>query len=290
MYSYLGSVTVGDNYPVRIMGIINLSPESFYKGSVSRNKEEITKKVQNMIDGRVDIIDFGAMSTAPYLENNVSLEKEIERLSVALKAVKDIDKSIVISVDTFRSKAAEFALSKGASVVNDVTGLKGDEKMKKVVKEYDASLILMAYDPEGNMKKSPIRRVKDSLIKSLEISDGEGISRKRIVIDPGIGFFREEGMGITFSRQKVMPWYEWDICIIKNIDKIKRIGLPLCISLSRKSFIGKILGIEKPKDRFVGSIAATAVAVEKGANLIRTHDVLETYQAVRIAESIKLAD
>lgn len=286
MFSYLGKVKVGDSYPVRIMGIINLSPESFYKGSVFLRGEQISSVARSMAESGAEIIDIGAYSTAPYLKTGISEEKEIERIELALREITKIDKDISISVDTFRARVAERALSLGCQIVNDVTGLKKEREIASVVREHDASLVVMAYDPKGRIYSKPIRRILTALKESLRIAEEFGIEKRRIAVDPGIGFFREEGAGPAFSMQKVMPWYSWDMHIINNLRKIKKLGLPVAISISRKSFIGKVLGIEKPEGRLIGSIASTVVAVERGANIIRTHDVLETFHAVRMAEAI----
>jgi dihydropteroate synthase len=286
MFSVLGKVRVGENYPVRIMGAINLSPESFYKGSVVTSQKKLEETAQMMISSGADFLDIGAFSTAPYLETEISEEKEIERIEWALKIIKKIDKNISVSVDTFRARVAERAMSLGAEIINDVTGLKGDDKMCSVLKEYNASLIIMAFDPLGKEKERPISRILNSLLKSLRIAEMQGLERKKIVVDPGIGFFREKGRGPAFSKQTLMPWYIWDMHVINKLDRLKKIGLPVAISLSRKSFIGKVLGKERAEERLFGSIAATAIAVERGAKLVRTHDVEETLHAVRITEAI----
>jgi dihydropteroate synthase len=285
MFSFLGNVKVGDSLPVRIMGTINLSPESFYKGSIAIKEGQILKKASAMIEQGADLLDVGAYSTAPYLNTRISKEEEIKRIERALRVIREVDRNIAISVDTFRAEVAERAFYFDAQVINDVTGLE-DRMIARVVREHDGSLIIMAYDPDGKRKDKPLKRIVKALRASLAIAEEEGIDKRRIVLDPGIGFFREEGRGPAFSKQKVMPWYLWDIQVIRNLRILKRLGFPVCLSLSRKSFIGKVLGIENPEERLFGSIGATVIAVEKGANIIRTHDVMETVQAVRMAEAI----
>lgn len=274
----LGKLHVGEHQPVRIMGVINVSPESFYKGSVRINIDDIIETAVFMVRNGADIIDIGGMSTAPYLSTWIDEAEEKRRVVEAIKAVKDNVK-VTISVDTQRSKVAEKAIEAGADVINDVSGLKYDPEMAHIAKEYDVSLILVAHEKQPK-PGSPIQRVINALKESLELAKKINIDENKIVIDPGIGFF----------RYPEIPWYEWDLNVIANIDQLTILEKPICIGVSRKSFIGKILSIEKPEDRLIGSIAATSIAVFKGVNVVRTHDVLETVQAVRLSEAIKKAE
>jgi dihydropteroate synthase len=267
------------------MAAVNVSPESFYKGSVVRTARQISTCVRRAIDDGADIIDVGGMSTSPYFKGEVSEEVETERVRAALRAIVGEGEVVPISVDTVRSSVADMALKNGASVVNDVSGLKNDPDMGRVVRERGASLLAMAHSP-GISTARPIRRILGALRETLTIADRAGIDRRSIVIDPGIGFFREEGLGLAYSPQRVMPWYQWDIEVLANLARLTSLGRPVCVGLSRKSFIGKVLNLENPDDRLPASLAATAVAVMNGANLIRTHDVKETVGAVRIAEAV----
>jgi dihydropteroate synthase len=269
---------VGDTQPVRVMGVINVSPESFYKGSVRTSVESIIETAIFMVKSGAEILDIGGMSSAPYLSTWVDENEEKRRVVEAIKAIKD-NVRVTISVDTQRSKVAEKAIEAGADVINDVSGLKSDPKMAQIAKEYDVSLILVAHEkyPKSG---SPIRRVINALKESLEIAREFNIDEDKIVVDPGIGFFRYPDI----------PWYEWDLNVIANLNQLTELGRPVCIGVSRKSFIGKILGIEKPEDRLIGSIAATSIAVLKGVNLVRTHDVPETIQAIRLSEAVKKAE
>jgi dihydropteroate synthase len=260
------------------MGVINVSPESFYKGSVRTSVESIIETAIFMVKSGAEILDIGGMSSAPYLSTWVDENEEKRRVVEAIKAIKD-NVRVTISVDTQRSKVAEKAIEAGADVINDVSGLKSDPKMAQIAKEYDVSLILVAHEkyPKSG---SPIRRVINALKESLEMAREFNIDEDKIVVDPGIGFFRYPDI----------PWYEWDLNVIANLNQLTELGRPVCIGVSRKSFIGKILGIEKPEDRLIGSIAATSIAVLKGVNLVRTHDVPETIQAIRLSEAVKKAE
>lgn len=280
----LGSVLLGPGFPVRIMAAVNVSPESFYRGSVASTAREISALVRRAIEEGADIVDIGAMSTAPYLKNEISEEVELARIRKALGLIAEIS-GVTVSVDTLRASVADVALMSGASVVNDVSGLKNDAEMARVLKERGASLLAMAHSSRIS-KMGPITQVRQALSETLRIAERAGIDEQRIVLDPGIGFFREDGAGRAYSPQKLMPWHEWDCQVLADLRKLESLNRPLCLGLSRKSFLGKILNLGGPEDRLPGSLAATAIAVMNGAHMIRTHDVKETVQAVRIAEAV----
>jgi dihydropteroate synthase len=271
------------------MAAINLSPESFYAGSIAASAEDIPARVRIAIDGGADLIDIGAMSTAPYFKGEVSEEVERTRTVTALRAIAGMEDegpdSSMVSVDTLRASVADVALKNGASIINDVTGLKSDPAMAKVVRDHGASLIAAAHSP-GASELMPLDRVRRALKETLRIAELAGIDERRVVLDPGIGFFREEGAGRAYSPQGLMPWHEWDCRVIANLEELKALGRPVCVGLSRKSFLGKILKLESPDERLPGSLAATAISVMNGANLFRTHDVKETVQAVRVSEAL----
>ena len=283
----LGSVLVGDRFPVRMMAAINVSPESFYKGSVAGSASSVAVRVRQAVEEGADLIDIGGASTAPYLDVGVTEEVEKSRVLAGLGAALEAGAGRTpISVDTVRASVAEVALRRGASVVNDVSGLKGDPAMAKVVRERGASLLAMAHSA-GSSRMRPIPLVSRSLRQTLRIAERAGIDERLVVLDPGIGFFRNDPGSRTSSRQTLMPWYEWDCEVIANLRRLRPLGRPLGVGLSRKSFLGKILGLETPEERLAGSLAVTAIAVSNGAQLVRTHDVRETLQAVRAAEAVR---
>ena len=284
----LGSVEVGDRFPVRIMAAINASPESFYKGSVAMTSQDISKRVVQAIDEGADLIDIGGSSTAPYLKTEVSEEVEISRVRAALRAIADTvgEGETTVSVDTVRASVADMALRAGASVVNDVSGLKGDAAMSMIVKERGASLLAMAHS-SGSSSLRPVARTSSALGETLRIAEKAGIDERLIVLDPGIGFFRNEVGNRTTSLQRLMPWYEWDCEVIANLRRLSSLGRPFGVGVSRKSFLGGALKIQTPEERLPGSLAVTAIAVMNGAQLVRTHDVKETLQAVRAAEAVR---
>jgi dihydropteroate synthase len=271
----LAGVRVGDTYPVRIVGVINVSPESFYKGSVKTSSEEIVTSALSMIREGADIIDIGAMSTAPYLQTEISAEEETKRLVSAIKAVKEAT-NILVSADTTRSQPAEAAIKAGADILNDVSGLKNDKRMAKVAAEYNVPLILVASEAQKG-KGAPMERVIIALRQSLNLAQKAGISLEKVVVDPGIGFF----------RYTELPWYVWDCHVISNLEKLRVLERPVHIGASRKSFIGKILNQDKPEQRLYGSLSAAAIAVFNGVHMVRTHDIASTIEVVRLAEQIR---
>lgn len=281
---FLGKVLIDR---VRVMGVINVSPESFYKKSIKLSIKEIAKTASEIEEYGSDFIDIGAMSTAPYLKTMVSREKEIERIRIAVRSVKDAS-DLPISVDTPRAATAETALNLGATIVNDVTGLKFDDKMSRIIQDNDASVILCAYEKypvSGNVVKATI----GALRKSIQIAKNANIRSNKIVIDPAIGFFREKGNHPFFTKMKGANWLDRDLTLINKLKKMQVLRKPICVSVSRKSFLGKILNLEDPDDRLIGSVTAEAISVLNGANIIRSHNVYETMHAVRIAETLKYA-
>ena len=283
----LGLLSVGHDFPVRIMAAINVGPESFYKGSVASTPRKISAAVRNAVADGADIVDIGAMSSAPHLDNQISAQVELARMHRALAAVEEPSK-ITISVDTSRASVADAALRNGASIINDVSGLKHDANMGRVIRERGGSLLAMAHSPKVSGAK-PIARIRQALKETLQIADKEGIERRRIVLDPGIGFFAAKGTGFGFSPQNVVPWFDWNYMVLAELGELESLGRPLCVGVSRKAFLTRALGLRKPEERLPASLAATAIAVMNGASMIRTHDVKETVQAVRIAEAIAKA-
>ena len=277
----LGKIGVGGKNPVRIMGILNTSPESFYKKSIKTTKQQITNTIKQMeIDG-ADFIDVGGMSTAPYLSTSVSEKIESQRILNAIKIIQNVS-NIPISVDTCRANVAKSALEYGIEIINDISGLKYDDKMVDIIREYRPSLILCAFDSKtvtGNVQST-----KNLLKDSIKIAKNAEIPSSKIVLDPAIGFFRKSGKGSFFTKIN-SDWLKRDLSIIQNLKSIKQ-QYPLLISVSNKSFIGKLLGKENTSDRLFGSLAAEVVSVLNGADIIRTHNVAETKDAITIAAKL----
>ena len=278
----IGNVRVGGKNPVRLMGILNTSRESFYKKSIKTNSKEISDTVKQMeLDG-ADFVDVGGMSTAPYLRTLVSEKTELSRISSAIKIIQRIS-NLPISVDTCRANVAKSALDLGAEIINDISGLKYDKKMINVISNYDTSLILCAFDTKivlGNQ----IIATKNLLKQSVNILKKIEFPLNKIVLDPAIGFFRKSGNGPFFTKIR-SDWYERDLQILLNLESIKQ-QYPILVSVSNKSFIGKLIKKENPPDRLFGSIAAEVISVLNGADIIRTHNVSQTKDAVLVASEI----
>ncbi len=278
----IGNVGVGGKNPVRVMGILNTSPESFYKKSVNTTKTDIKNTVNQMENEGADFIDVGGMSTAPYLSTTVSEKVESKRILHAIKIIQNVS-NLPISVDTCRAKVARNALEHGVEIINDISGLKYDEKMQEVISKFTPSLILCAYDSK-TVFGNPITTTKKLLRESLKIAKKSNVPSEKIVLDPAVGFFRKTGQGPFFTKIK-SDWVERDLSIIKNLNSIKQ-NYPILISVSNKSFLGNILGKENPHDRLFGSIAAESISVINGADIIRTHNVEATKEAITIASKL----
>jgi len=279
----LAGVSVGGEHLVVVMGVLNVSPESFYAGSVRRGRDELVQAARDMVRAGAALIDVGARSTAPYLADALGEDEERERLARAIEAVAPAV-PVPVSADTTRVGPAGAALDAGARVINDVSGLR-DPRMGALARERGASLILMA-SPEGTgggglssptLSRDPVASVKALLAAALARARAAGIADEEIVLDPGIGFFRNEAV----------PWDEWDVRVLAGLSTLTALGRPLGLGVSRKSFLGAITGQEEPARRLAGSLAATALAVLEGAALIRTHDVADTVDAVRVAERLR---
>jgi len=278
----LGSVKVGGKNQVRIMGILNTSSESFYKKSIFTTRQGIEGAICKMEEDGADFVDIGGMSTAPYLATMVSEKVESSRVINAIKIIQKAS-NLPISIDTCRSNVARHALELGVEIINDISGLKYDQNMTNVIQEFRPSLALSAYSKKqvlGNL----LAKTKQLFKESLQLAKSAGISNSQIVLDPAIGFFRKSGTGPFFTKIK-SNWIDRDLLILQNLQSIK-LGFPMMISVSNKSFIGKILKKENPSDRLFGSLAAETIAVLHGVDIIRTHNVKETKDAITIAEKI----
>jgi dihydropteroate synthase len=273
----LASVEIGGGRPVAVMGVINVSPESFHPGSVRRGDEALLATAVDMVEAGAALVDVGGRSTAPYRATEVSEAEETERLARAVALL--VDKlPVPVSADTTRPAVARAALEAGASVVNDVSAL-ADPRLAHEVAAHDASLVTMAAPGPGRTATTPVDTVLVILGAALARARAAGIPDDRIVLDPGIGFFRDAGV----------VWHAWDVAVLAGLRELEALGRPLCVGVSRKSFVGALTGRAAPAERLAGSLAATTVAVLGGAALIRTHDVRETLDAVRVAERIREA-
>jgi dihydropteroate synthase len=272
-------VSVGDSLDVAVVGALNVSPESFYSGSVVADADRLLQAAEAMARAGAAWLDVGAMSTAPYLEARIPADQEAERLhwAVGLLTTK---LGLPVSADTSRSLPARAALEAGALVINDVTGLHADPALAGLVVEAGAGLVLMASPAAARpYRGEPIETVRASLERSLALARAAGVPEERVLLDPGIGFF----------RAAPIAWPEWDCRVLADLPALEALGRPLFVGVSRKSFIGALAGVDDPTERLPGTLAATAAAVLGGAHVIRAHDVAETVQAVKVAQAIRRA-
>jgi dihydropteroate synthase len=276
----LAGVMVGDGLPVVVMGVINVSPESFHPGSVYQG-EAVVRAAQGMVEAGAALIDVGGRSTAPYLDAVIDEAEETARLASAVEALA-AKLPVPVSADTPRPGPARAALEAGARVINDVSTLR-DPDLARLVASHSAGLILMASPSPGGGAgagtPSPLTVIGELLAAGLRRAQAAGILHRRIVVDPGIGFFRDGAA----------PWHEWDAGVLAGLAALRVLGRPVCVGVSRKSFIGAVLERADTAGRLSGSLAATAVAVANGAAMVRTHDVAQTRDAVRVAERLRRA-
>ena len=281
----LGNLVVGRKNQTTIMGILNTSPESFYKNSVKSTKSEISKYLLEMEENDADIIDIGGMSTAPYLKTIVSEKTESERITKTIKIIQNFS-NIPISVDTCRASVAKDALELGIDVINDISGLKYDKNMPKIVEKYNPSLILCSYSKQL-VKGNPILETKKLLAESIKIAQKSHISKNKIVVDPAIGFFRRSSeVKNKLPYTKITSdWAKRDIEILKKL-KLLKTNFPILVSISNKSFIGKLLGKEDPGDRNIGTAIAEMLSIINGASIIRTHNPKITSDVIKLTKSL----
>ena len=264
-------VSVGDAHPTRIMGVINLSPESFYKGSV-RHGAGALETAERMVEEGAEFIDVGAASTAPGVEPIGSAE-EIARLEAALPGIAGrLDAPI--SVDTVHSTVAEAALEMGARIINDISGFKADPRMAELALRTGSPAVVMATE---QVPGDPL--TVEASLAALEESArlGEGLAENGIplILDPGIGRW-----------VKAKRWPE-NVALVRDLGRFRSLGLPILVGISRKSFLHEILGRPDPSDRLHGTLAATAIVVFNGAHIVRAHDVAATREIITVADRIR---
>jgi len=250
-----------------IMGILNVTPDSFSDGGKYNEVELAVKRTEELIKDGADIIDIGGESTRPNFEY-IDAKDEIERVVPIIKAIK-AKFHIPISIDTYKAKTAEAAILAGADLINDVWGFKKDKDMAKVADKYKVPCILM-----HNREKIPYRELmKDlvmDLIDSINLALDAGVKRENIILDPGIGFAKTQ---------------EENLIVMNNLDKIKALGFPVLLGTSRKSMIGNTLDLPVNK-RVEGTLATTVIGIMKGCEFVRVHDVLENKRVCVMTDKI----
>ncbi len=266
---------VKNNKPL-IMGIVNVTPDSFSDGGKYLDTGQAISHGLELLDQGADILDIGGESTRPNAEI-ISPEEEIKRVVPVIKGLANANKARFISIDTRNAKTMSAAIKAGANIINDISALTHDAKSVHIVADSNLPICLMHMqgNPQ-NMQDSPAYgNVVDEILsffdERLEFCTCHNIDQSRIIIDPGIGF------GKTL---------EHNLAIIKNISKFKRLGCPILLGASRKSFIGSICGEKDPKRRVSGSLAAALYGLSQDVEIFRVHDVFETKQAFDIYKAI----
>ena len=278
----IGDKTFDLKHKTILMGILNVTPDSFYDGGKYFSPDKAIKHALMMEKQGADIIDIGGESTRPD-SKKISVKEEINRIVPTIEElVKKIN--IPISVDTYKSKVAKKTIDAGASMINDISALRGDKSLVKIVSEYEIPICLMHMKGNpGNMQNNPfykdlIKEIVIFLKERTEFAVLNNIKKEKIIIDPGIGFGKRTGRGIEDNCE-----------ILRKLDKLKLLKFPIMVGASRKTFIGNAYGDDKSpiiKERLEGSLAAACIAVMNGANIIRTHDVKETHSCLNLIDCV----
>ena len=263
---------------IRIMGILNVTPDSFSDGGRFDSEASAAAQAELLIAAGADILDIGGESTRPFAEP-VGEEEELRRVLPAIRAIRR-SHSIPISIDTTKAAVARQALEAGADIINDISALRQDPEMLGLVRETTVPVILMHMQgTPGEMQVNPryedvVAEISRFFEERLEWLEGEGVARKRIVLDPGIGF------GKTMAH---------NLSILKHLARFKELGCPLLLGHSRKRFIGDITGLEVT-ERDLPTAVVSALAAASGVDIIRVHNVAATRQALQMAAAIEGAD
>jgi len=260
-----------------VMGVLNVTPDSFSDGGEFIKQEKSVARAHNIIYEDADIIDIGGESSRPG-SDEIDSKEEINRVLPVIEAVRQTT-DIPISIDTTKAEVAEAAINAGADIINDISALRFDSKMVEVAVNHKTPVILMhMLGTPKTMQKNPaydncIAEIKVFFDERINFCEKNGIDRRKIIIDPGIGFGKR---------------LKDNLDIIKNLNDFKFFGCPIMLGLSRKSFISMITGKQdRPDERIGGSLASMLNAIGKGCNIVRVHDVGETKEAIRVYQAIE---
>ena len=254
-----------------IMGILNVTPDSFSDGGRFDQLDAALKHTEQMIEEGADVIDVGGESTRPG-HQQITDEEEIARVTPVIEAVKK-NYDVPVSIDTYKSAVAEAALQAGADLVNDIWGFKYDPKMADVTAKYGAACCLMHNRKEA-VYENYLQDVMDDMKECLALADKAGVTRDKILLDPGVGFAKS---------------LEQNLQITNHVDLLKALGCPVLLGTSRKSMIG--LSLDLPVDQRVeGTLATTVLGVMKGCSFVRVHDIKENKRVIRMTEAILKSD
>lgn len=255
------------NNQTYIMGILNVTPDSFSDGGKYHEVDAALKRAEQMIREGAAILDIGGESTRPgYIP--VSEEEEMERILPVIESIKK-NLDIPISVDTYKSKVAETAILAGADLINDIWGLKADEYMAAVIAKYEVACCLM-HNRKNMAYENLIENMKMDLQESITLAKQAGIHTEKVILDPGVGFAKD---------------YAQNLEVIRNLDAFSTLGYPVLLGTSRKSVIGLTLDLPS-QERVEGTLVTTVAAVQQGCSFVRVHDVKENYRAIQMAQAI----
>ncbi|HET7317563.1 MAG TPA: dihydropteroate synthase, partial [Nitrospirota bacterium] len=267
--------TLGLGARTHIMGVLNVTPDSFSDGGRYADPDQALARARDMAAAGADIIDIGGESTRPGAEP-VPEDEELRR-TVPLIERLAAELAVPISIDTYKSSVARKALEAGASIVNDISGLRFSPDMARVAAEYGAAVVIMHIKgTPKNMQQNPVYadvvdEVRQYLEEGVELAVKGGVDRERIMIDPGIGFGKNLGHNLE---------------ILNRLDEFKGAGRPVVLGTSRKKFIGTVLDIPVPEDRGYGTAATVALGIARGAAIVRVHDVADMAQVARMTDAI----
>jgi dihydropteroate synthase len=259
-----------------IMGVINLTPDSFSDGGDLNSTKKVLAQVNHFLRNGVDVIDLGAQSTRPGAQE-VGSNIEIKRLIPYLRSIKSEYPDVLISIDTFNSEVAYEALLNGANWINDVTGGRRDREILDVVSKFNCPFVIThSRGNSQNMNElskydNLLSEVKFSLESLIKNALEKNISKRNIIVDPGIGFSKDINQNIE---------------ILKNLDAFKKFNLPILIGASRKRFIGEILNEKNPKERDIGTLAISCLCSQFKIDMVRVHNVGLNYQILKVADRI----
>jgi dihydropteroate synthase len=262
-----GSFDLDYSNKTLIMGILNVTPDSFSDGGKYNRIDAALKHAERMVNDGADILDVGGESTRPNYER-ISEEEEIERVAPIIEAIsRNIE--VPISVDTYKSRVAEAAVKAGAHILNDIWGGKADSLMPKVASEYKVPIILM--HNRGNMEYGHfVRDVLQDLFESIMLVKDAGVKDENIILDPGIGFAKDLKLNLEMMR---------------NLDKLVSLGYPVLLATSRKSMIGHVLDLP-PSERMEGTAATICHGIQQGCQMVRVHDVKEMARTAKMMDAL----
>jgi len=264
--------------PPLVMGILNVTPDSFSDGGDHFSHDAAVGHALNMIAEGADIIDIGGESTRPGAEPTPA-EEQIRRAIPVIRAIRTRNSDIAISIDTRAAAVARAAVDAGADIINDVSALRDDPDMADVVAASGAAIVLMhrrgtsrdMQNGGGSHYDDVIAEITAFLQQRRDFAAGRGIDRSRIILDPGLGFGKR---------------VEHNLTILRHLDRFVALEQPVLVGASRKRFLGSVLGVDEPKQRLAGSLACAVIAALAGAAILRVHDVLDTVEAVRLCSAV----